>query len=173
MRVFPTVLPITRQTKSVQEVTMPGDSSNNGARAFLPAGTICVVNITGTHFSEANWPSPHIIEPRRWLVQDPNTFDPLNPSSAQRGEALSIPSHKKGTFMTFNEGPRACLGRNFARAEFLAFFSRLLRTYKLELDEGVSGAALEWTLRCRSGGSPVTLTPPQDIKLRLVPRASK
>lgn len=169
---FPTALAIARQTESAQEVNIPGHSIHSGTKAFLPAGTICVVNSTGTHFSEANWPSPHIIDPRRWLAREPNKYDPLNPpaSSSKSEEAASIPSHKKGTFMTFNEGPRACLGRNFARAEFLAFFSRLLRTYKLELDEGVSGAALEWTLRCRSGGSPVTLTPPQDIKLRLVPR---
>lgn len=170
MRVFPTVLPITRQTNSDQEVAMPGQLNKNGVPALLPSGTICVVNITGTHFSESNWPSPHIIDPRRWLAKDPNSFDPLDPSSAQTQEAASIPGHKKGTFMTFNEGPRACLGRNFARAEFLAFFSRLLRTYRVELEEGVSGAALEWMLRCRSGGSPVTLTPPEDIKLRLVPR---
>jgi cytochrome P450 len=173
MRVFPTVLPITRQVDSDQEVMLPGHSGGNSGRAVLPAGTMCVVSTTGTHFSEANWPSPHVIEPRRWLAREPNKFDPLDPSSARGGEASSIPSHKKGTFMTFNEGPRACLGRNFARAEFLAFFSRLLRKHKLELDEGVSGAALEWVLRCRSGASPVTLTPPQDIKLRLVPRASK
>ncbi|POS72417.1 hypothetical protein DHEL01_v209186 [Diaporthe helianthi] len=172
MRVFPTVLPITRETESAQQVAMPagGHSGENGTKAFLPAGTITVVNITGTHYSETNWPSPHIIEPRRWLSQDPNKFDPLNPPPSHGEEAVSIPGHKKGTFMTFNEGPRACLGRNFARAEFLAFFSRLLRKYRLELDKGVSGAALEWTLRCSSGGSPVTLTPPHDIKLRLVPR---
>lgn len=151
---------------------IPGQPSEDPVRAVLPAGTICVVNITGTHFSEANWPSPHIIEPRRWLVKDPNSFNPLNPCSSHNQEAASIPDHRKGTFMTFNEGPRACLGRNFARAEFLAFFSRLLRDYRLELDGGVSGAALEWALRCRSGGSPVTLTPPENVTMRLIPRES-
>lgn len=168
LRVFPIALAVTRQLNSDHELQVPG--RENTFKAWLPRGSTCVVNVTGSHFSEANWPSPHIIEPKRWLFKDPNAYDPSSPREQE--EAVSIPCHRKGTFMTFGEGPRACLGRQLSRVEFVAFFSRLLRKYNLELDheQGLSGKALERLIRCRGGGAPVSLNIPETVVLRLVPR---
>ncbi|KAK4234214.1 hypothetical protein C8A03DRAFT_38020, partial [Achaetomium macrosporum] len=77
-----------------------------------------------------------------------------------------IPGCRKGTFMTFSEGPRACLGRAFAKVEFVAFFSKLLRHHRLQLDESASAIDVEKVLRLKS----VTLIPPEDMRIRLVAR---
>lgn len=166
LRVFPIALAITRQLDSDQELIVPGRKST--FKTLLPRGSACVINVTGCHFSEGNWPSPHIIEPKRWLVSDPNAYDPSSP--CEHKKAVSIPCHRKGTFLTFGEGPRACLGRQLARSEFVAFFSQILRNYTLKLDHGVSTEALERLIRCRGGGAPVSLNIPETVKLRLVPR---
>lgn len=69
--------------------------------------------------------------------------------------------------MTFSEGPRACLGRRFAQVEFVAFFAGLMRRYRVKLGEGAERGRVERMIRLRSGGSPVTLVPPEDVKLNL------
>jgi cytochrome P450 len=109
------------------------------------------------------------------LVSDPHGFDPEKALSlAQEVEIAEgntpMPGHRRGTFMSFGEGPRACMGRNFARAEFVAFYSRLLRKYRLKLGDGMDAKQVERTIRLRSGGSPVTLVPPDDVRIDLIER---
>ena len=55
-----------------------------------------------------------------------------------------------------------------AKIEFVAFLSRLLRRHGLQLDESASAIEVERGLRLESRGSPVTLIPPDDVKIRLV-----
>ena len=139
------------------------------------------MNNTGIHDNAKYWNEPHVIDPARWLSEDPNGSYPrkgAGESATQRHGASEreplanspIPSHAKGTFMTFAEGPRACLGRRFAQAELIAFFSRLLRHYRITLGDGVDKKQVEQTMRLRSAGSPVTLALPEDVKLYLKPR---
>lgn len=176
MRVFPTVLPIGRVTTSPQEIVQTAhDGDKKQTTHILPKGTGVIVNNTAVHFSRAHWPSPHVLDPRRWLVERPNAFDPAVPLSAHDDECIcngsaSIPGHVRGTFMTFSEGPRACIGRNFAKAEYVAFFARLLRAHRLVLRTGVDAAQAEREIRLRSAGSPVSLMPDGDVPVRIVPR---
>ncbi|KAF9894899.1 hypothetical protein FE257_004521 [Aspergillus nanangensis] len=167
MRVFPIVIPITRM--AVQNEDLPVE----GTKHTLPAGTLTIVNNTGVHYNDKYWPSPHVIEPRRWLTSSPNAYDPQAPTADQLHEIQQgkcpLPNHRRGTFMTFNEGPRACLGRRFAQIEFIAFFARLLRDHRLKLDDGIEPAEVERQIRLRAGGSPVTLVPPIDLRVRLCP----
>ncbi|KAK4983975.1 hypothetical protein LTR50_006885 [Elasticomyces elasticus] len=176
MRVFPIVIPIGRMVTREQELVVENASKAAKSTAHvLPPNTGVIVNNTGIHHSQDYWPNPHIIEPRRWLTSCPNTYDPLHPTPAQEAEILSgtvpIPSHIKGTFLTFNEGPRACLGRRFAQVEFIAFFSRLLKQYRLTLGGVARRDEVEKMIRLRSGGSPVTLVPPEDVKVYLTSRS--
>lgn len=164
---FPVIRPIARQTTSAQQLL-------GAHHVVLPVGTDIIVNNTALHFSEHNWPSPEIIDPRRWLVRNPNTFNPsLPPSKEQETEMreciATTQNVLKGTFMTFGEGPRACLGRNFAKVEFVAFFSQLLRGCRLKLGPSVKPTEIERELRLLSGGSPVTLIPPHPVDIQLVP----
>ncbi|KAI0474771.1 cytochrome P450 [Xylaria cf. heliscus] len=174
MRVFPIIIPIARQTISAQEVPT-GSETMGGERITLPGGMDVVVNNTGIHFSDSYWPSPDIIDPRRWLVRDSQAFDPSKPLTKEQEadiqkRTFSTQGSAKGTFMTFSEGPRACLGRNFAKVEFVAFFSRLLQNHRLELGDGMNPNEVDRDLRLLSGGSPVTLIPPHSVDVRLVPQ---
>lgn len=170
MRVFPIVLPTVRDTCGPQVLSLK-DTTHS-----LPSDTGVIVNNTAIHYDCDNWPNPGMIDPRRWLVHHPNRFDPTSPLSSEHAHQISegsakIPGHQRATFLAFGEGPRACLGRSFARTEFVAFYSLLLKRYKLRLGDEVSGVALERMIRLKSGGSPVTLTPPEDVHLDLVERA--
>ena len=183
MRVFPIVLPIGRLTTQAQELEVEAspntkDGVNEGQATnthTLPARCGVIVNNCGIHHSTKYWPHPYIIEPRRWLSSNPNTWDPTcNGSSDQNADLVKtsnrIPSHCKGTFLTFSEGPRACLGRRFAQVEFIAFFAGLLKEHRIQLGGTVPANEVERNLRLRSGGSPVTLVPPEDVKLLLIRR---
>lgn len=173
LRVFPISLAFTRELASDQRLPVPAANGSTAvSEALLPRGSKVVGNVTGSHFAAANWPSPHTIEPRRWLCNNPNVYDPrVDESEQNEGEpASTIPSHRRGTFLSFGEGQRACLGRPLARVEFVAFFSTLLCHNRVELDDGVDGVALERLIRCRGGGAPVSLNIPEAVSLRLVPR---
>ncbi|KAI0109095.1 cytochrome P450 [Nemania sp. FL0031] len=172
MRVFPIIIPVARQTVSAQELTTQLGVPESKIVA-LPGGMDVVVNNTAIHFSKSYWPSPDTIDPRRWLVRDPQAFDPSQPPTKEQETDIqkcvfSAQNSAKGTFMTFSEGPRACLGRNFAKVEFVAFFSRILQSHRLELGGSLSPREVERNLRLLSGGSPVTLTPPHSVDIRLV-----
>ena len=171
MRVFPIVIPIARMAYNSQRLTVESPAGGETTH-ILPANTGCIVNNTGIHYNTKYWQQPHVIEPRRWLTSCPNTYHPSRPSPQQKAEinAHDTPftaNHIKGSFMTFNEGPRACLGKRFAQVEFVAFYATLLQKYKLVLGTEEDKGRVERTIRLRSGGSPVTLIPPMDVKVRL------
>lgn len=180
MRVFPIVIPIGRVVTSDQELDVEcthrtgNEAGEEGSsRHLLPAKCGVIVNNTGVHYNTKYWQHPHILEPRRWLSASPNTYDP---TSKEQGtdpidwKSCSIPNHMKGTFLTFSEGPRACMGKKFAQAEFVAFFAHLLREYRMQLAGDVPAEEVDRAMRLRSGGSPVTLVPPEAVKLSLVRR---
>ncbi|KAL9123057.1 MAG: hypothetical protein Q9187_000384 [Circinaria calcarea] len=176
MRVYPIVIPIGRITTRQQELMIENDTPSGKGISYskLPAHCGVIVNNTGIHHSHKYWPHPQIIEPLRWLSRSPNTFDPTSSSPPSCDDAsnttFTFPSHTKGTFLTFSEGPRACLGKRFAQVEFIAFFAGLLRQYRVCLGGKVAAEDVERVMRLRSGGSPVTLVPPEDVKLHLTPR---
>ena len=173
MRVFPIAHNLARVAAAEHDV----------AGCVLPRGTTYIVNNTAIHYDPELWPSPDTVEPRRWMVSDPHTLDPVSGPTptqeaeirsgrTQTGETIPIPSNRKGTFLSFGEGPRACLGRNFARVEFVSTIIHLLRRHRLEmLDESPNAAArFEHITRLLGGGSPIALTPPEDARVRLVTR---
>lgn len=100
-------------------------------KAFLPAGTLVLVNIYGIHRS------PKLFrEPERFL---PDRFMPAN-------DAL-IP---KRAYMPFGTGPRTCIGNHFAMIEArlaLAAMTRRARLERTTADPIIADALL--TLRPR------------------------
>lgn len=161
------------QNLTVEEGSNESTNSHSSRTFTLPAQCGVIINNTGVHYSKKNWPHPEIVDPYRWLSKDPNRWDPLT-AKQEDIEAFDsstpIPSQVKGSFLTFSEGPRACLGKRFSQVEFVAFFARLLRDHRLQLAGTHCKEDIERSLRLRSGGSPVTLIPHDDVSISLQPR---
>ncbi|RYP61519.1 hypothetical protein DL770_009773 [Monosporascus sp. CRB-9-2] len=179
MRVFPIVLPLGRIAAEDQELVVesrpwtaaPRTDTPTTRRHVLPKGCGVIVNNTGIHYNPDSWVQPEVLDPRRWLSANPNKFDPAAILTEDLDRNThSIPNHAKGTFLSFGEGPRACLGKRFSQVEFISFFATLLSEYRVVLGGTTPAAEVERIMRLRSGGSPVTLTPPEDVQLRLEKR---
>ncbi|KAF2141096.1 uncharacterized protein K452DRAFT_309529 [Aplosporella prunicola CBS 121167] len=178
LRVFPIANVVSRITEEPQEIqfqptqtTQQHDEASSPRRHILPAGTTVHINIPGIEHAARYWPQPSILEPRRWLRDNPNEWDPLAMAGDPDSTTAPIPNYAKGTFMGFNEGAHMCPGRKFAQAEFVAVVAELLRCHRVELCDDKESGVLERELRLRNGDSPVLLSPPVELRLKLVPRA--
>ncbi|PPQ76663.1 hypothetical protein CVT26_013956 [Gymnopilus dilepis] len=86
-------------------------------------GDTVTVSIGYTNRSETFWgPNAKEFEPERWL--DPEGL----------ARAKDIQGHRH--ILTFSDGPRICLGRNFALVEFKAVLAVLIRSFSFELPHG-------------------------------------
>ncbi|KAJ7499895.1 cytochrome P450 [Mycena latifolia] len=90
----------------------------------VPKGTIVTVSIHCMNRSEVFWgPNAKEFEPERWLTFDD---EPLR--------AKEIQGHRH--LITFLDGPRTCLGKHFALAEFKAVLSVLIKNFTFEFPDG-------------------------------------
>lgn len=93
-------------------------------RIAIAKGQETAVPISCVNRSTAIWgPDAKVFRPERWL--DENGM----PSKAQE-----VQGHRH--LLTFADGPRICIGRTFAQAEFKAVLSVLVRNYTFELKDG-------------------------------------
>jgi len=98
-------------------------SGNTVTSLTVAKGTLVTTPISCMNRSEAFWgPNAKEFEPERWLT-DSNL------------RSKEIQGHR--SLLTFVDGPRICLGKAFALAEFKAVLSVLIRNYKFELPDGV------------------------------------
>ncbi|KAG6849383.1 hypothetical protein H0H93_008938 [Arthromyces matolae] len=89
---------------------------------IIPKGTMVSSPIRMINRFEAFWgPDAKEFEPERWLD------DADIPAKQLQG-------HRH--ILTFSDGPRICLGRNFALTEFKAALSVIIRNYAFELPDG-------------------------------------
>ncbi|KAL3999588.1 MFS transporter (facilitated glucose transporter) [Sarotherodon galilaeus] len=91
--------------KYTQDMVLPGNRT-------VPAGTICLVSIYGTHHNPTAWTNPHEFDPLR--------FDLSNKKSQA--------SH---AFIPFSSGPRNCIGQKFAMAELRVVVALTLLRFRL------------------------------------------
>lgn len=66
----------------------------------------------GIHADPANWEKPDEFIPERFLKAE-----------------------KPGTFIPFSDGPRSCMGKYFARMEFLVAITTLMRKFNFEMPQ--------------------------------------
>ncbi|EMD31785.1 hypothetical protein CERSUDRAFT_100013 [Gelatoporia subvermispora B] len=93
-------------------------------RLHIAQGEIVSVPVSLMNCSEALWgPDAKEFKPERWINENGV------PKRAQE-----IQGHRH--LLTFLDGPRMCLGRGFALAEFKAVLSVLIRNYEFELLDG-------------------------------------
>ena len=106
-----------------------------GGRA-VPAGTLVIVSPWLLHRRGDSWPDPLAFRPERFL--------------AGAGRTAYLP---------FGQGPRLCIGREFALGEMVLVLSRLLTAYRLDVPQGWSRPAAQAQVAVHPrGGMPLVLT---------------
>ncbi|KAG9309786.1 cytochrome P450 [Chiua virens] len=93
----------------------------------IAAGTTLVVPISAVNCSNAIWgEDSKTFNPNRWLEGAGENGIP--------SKAREVQGHRH--LLTFTDGPRTCLGKNFAVAEFKAVLSVLVKNFVFEMRDG-------------------------------------
>ncbi|KAG2040943.1 cytochrome P450 [Suillus americanus] len=90
----------------------------------IAKGSSIVISIGAINRSLAIWgPDAKEFKPDRWLIEE-----------GISGKAKEIQGHRH--LMTFVDGPRTCLGKDFAIAEFKVVLSVLVKNFVFEMRDG-------------------------------------
>ncbi|KAG9309820.1 cytochrome P450 [Chiua virens] len=93
----------------------------------IAAGTSVVVPMSAVNCSNTIWgEDAKIFKPGRWVAGAGENGIPT--------KAREVRGHRH--LLTFSDGPRTCLGKNFAIAEFKAVLSVLVKNFVFELRDG-------------------------------------
>jgi cytochrome P450 len=121
MRVFPPV-PLTLR-EAACDTTIQG--------AFVPRGTTVVICPWAVNTSTHLWgPDAREFKPERWLGQGK-----ANTGGAESNYAIT----------TFLHGPRSCIGKDFAKAEFACLVASLVGRFEISLEDP------NWVLEIQGG----------------------
>ncbi|KAJ5139220.1 cytochrome P450 oxidoreductase [Penicillium bovifimosum] len=174
-RLYPGVTLITKMCHAAQPICV-GNTSH-----ILPPGCRVYLSAPGVHYNENYWESPRELRPERW--SESYSFSEKNgesatavPISAPQAKNAALTADKtrqmRGTLLTFSDGVRACLGRKFAQAEYMAFFSVLLHKYEVTFAQGVDKNQARRDLDLKCAGK-VTLAPLEGQRLALKRREGR
>ncbi|EIW78658.1 cytochrome P450 [Coniophora puteana RWD-64-598 SS2] len=131
LRLHPSVPGLTRQAleDDVIPLTEPiEDATGNMVNSLTIAkGTLLTVSINYFNQSEKYWGADaKQFRPERWLGEE----------GVNAVRAKELQGHRH--LQTFSDGPRTCLGRQFALTEFKAVLAVLVRAFAFELRDGPS-----------------------------------
>ncbi|KAI9456888.1 cytochrome P450 [Boletus coccyginus] len=95
----------------------------------IAKGTLVAISMESMNRSAAIWgEDAKVFRPSRWL-------EDADGQSGIPAKAKEIQGHRH--LLTFVDGPRTCLGKNFAVTEFKAVLSVLVKNFMFELRDGV------------------------------------
>ncbi|KAH8795258.1 cytochrome P450 [Flagelloscypha sp. PMI_526] len=105
-------------------------------------GTV-VDRITIAKGSTVSVPIDMISRSKEFWGEDANDFNPSRwlPTSTPSVEVSEFMGHRH--LLTFSDGPRMCLGKNFALAEVKATLFVLIKHFSFEFENGVVGTKIE------------------------------
>lgn len=107
-----------------------------GGRA-VPAGTMVIISPWLLHRRSGSWPDPLAFRPERFL------------------DAGGL----RSAYLPFGQGPRLCIGREFAIGEMVVVLSRLLASHRVGLPQGWSRPAAQAEVAVHPrGGMPLLVT---------------
>lgn len=134
MRIFPPVPLTLRET--AHDTTIQGH--------FIPAQTTVVICPWAINTSEHLWGADaKEFNPDRWLGA---------------GKANTGGADSNYAITTFLHGPRSCIGKEFAKAEFACLVAAMVGRFELEFENG------EWELKIQGG---ITAKPKGGLRVRL------
>ena len=103
----------------------------------VPAGTLVIVSPWLLHRRADSWPDPLAFRPDRFLDSDAG----------------------RSAYLPFGQGPRLCIGREFALGEMVVLLSRLLASYRVDLPPGWTRPVAQAQVAVHPrGGMPLVLT---------------
>lgn len=148
------------------------DEETNDKRAVvLPAGCRVYLSSPGVHYHPRYWEDAEKLKPERWFTDKFSSHQGNGGAEVDQGSRHVVAADKtrqmRGTLLTFSDGARACLGRKFAQAEFMAFFATLLRQFRVTFADGVDVKKVKSDLDNKSAGKIVSLTPLSGFSLEL------
>lgn len=135
----------------------------------LPAECRVYLSAPGVHYHPRYWEEPEVLKPERWLTDKWSHHGDDENHRGKHVAAADKTRQMRGTLLTFSDGGRACLGRKFAQAEYMALFATLLRHFRVAFpsDVDVEQAKIDLSYKC---GGKLTLTPMEGFRLELQPR---
>ena len=157
---------ITKMVHKATPVTTTDPVTGISTQRILPAGCRVYLNSTATQYSSRYWPDPLKLDPSRWSSPVAATDEKKKTADGKKVVAADKTRQMRGTFLTFSDGSRACLGRKFAQAEYIGFLVALLKDFRVVLGEGMDAEQVEKDLYLRCAGK-VTLSPLDNVRLGL------
>ncbi|CAI6331935.1 unnamed protein product [Periconia digitata] len=113
---------------------------------FIPKGTTVVICPWAVNTSTALWgPDAHEFKPERWLGAGK-----ANTGGAESNYAIT----------TFLHGPRSCIGKDFAKAEFACLMAALIGRFEVEMEDP------GWELQIQGG---ITAKPKGGLRVKVTP----
>ncbi|KAH8797996.1 cytochrome P450 [Flagelloscypha sp. PMI_526] len=113
------------------------------SRPYITSNGTVVDRLTIAKGSNVTAPISMINRSKEFWGEDAKEFNPSRwlPTSAPSSTQLSeFMGHRH--IMTFSDGPRMCLGKNFALAEFKAALFVLVKHFAFEFENGVEGTEI-------------------------------
>lgn len=131
-----TVLPfIPKCTEST-----PQSLTINDRNYTIPANTLIMINTSATHRNPKYWPAT-VSTAEDGPPYPVSSFNPSHwlQSSQTRGAQETPFTPQPGSYIPFADGPRACIGKRFAQAQFCAVIATIFKDYSIELAVDSSG----------------------------------
>ncbi|KAL2847388.1 cytochrome P450 [Aspergillus pseudodeflectus] len=131
LRLYPPVVSIPKLTPPTGAELVLNEEIHH-----LPPNVRVNLNCNALHNSSEYWgPDAGTWDPSRWDKRNPDSFlaknDGVEGLSGPGLESNRIHKPHRGCFIPFSDGMRACVGRKFAQAEFVAALVVLFRDYRV------------------------------------------
>ncbi|TGJ85045.1 hypothetical protein E0Z10_g3720 [Xylaria hypoxylon] len=171
-RLYPSVVLITKVCEASETIKIQERKTKTVKTHTLPAGCRVYLSSPGVHYHPRYWEDPEELHPERWLT---DKFSHGGDKATHQGKHVAASDktrQMRGTLLTFSDGGRACLGRKFAQAEYMAFLAVLLRRFRVSFADGVDLKSAKGDLVNKCAGK-LTLTPLEGFRLKLEPRPTK
>ncbi|KAI1733348.1 cytochrome P450 [Xylaria scruposa] len=169
-RLYPGVLVVTKMCTEDQTIHLRDERTKKSKDVVLPAGCRVYLSASGVHYHPRYWENPEELDPERWFTDKFSRSG--EGSEADEGGKHVVAAYRtrqmRGTLLTFSDGARACLGRKFAQAEYMAFFATLLRRFCITFADGVAVNKMKFSINHKSAGKVISLMPLSEFLFELV-----